>query len=90
MTPQEKRLKTIKERYGSVSNMLKNRDVRDLILGGYNGGIKRGTKGFATWDERELKHFTKKKERDRKGRFTARDKANSQVRDEDTSEQTNR
>jgi hypothetical protein len=49
--------------------MLKHRDVRDLILGGYNGGIKKGRKGFAKWEEEELKKFTKKRERDEKGRF---------------------
>jgi hypothetical protein len=69
MTPQEKRKETIKKRYGSVSAMLKNRDVRDLILGGYNGGIQKGEKGFATWKEGELSRFAKKRERDSKGRF---------------------
>lgn len=69
MTPQEKRKRTIIERYGSFSNMLKNRDVRDLILGGYNGGIKKTPKGFATWNEEELKAFVETRQRDSKGRF---------------------
>lgn len=69
MTPQEKRLRTIKERYGSFSNMLKKRDVRDLVLGGYNGGIKNVKKGFATWEEEELSQFAKKRDRDSQGRF---------------------
>ena len=76
MTPQEKRLNTIRERYGSVKEMLKEkRDVRDLILGGYNGGIQRTPKGFATWNENELKTFTKKRQRDSKGRFVSEEKA---------------
>lgn len=69
MTPQEKRLKTIEKRYGSVSNMLKKRDVRDLILGGINGGRTKTKKGFGTWDEEALKRFARKRERDAKGRF---------------------
>ena len=69
MTPAEKRLKTINERYGSVKQMLKRRDVRDLILGGYNGGIKHGQKGFAKWNEGELSEFASKRERDGNGRF---------------------
>lgn len=69
LTPQQKRLNTIKERYGSVSQMLSKRDVRDLILGGYNGGIKRTEKGFAKWEEGELSKYAKKRGRDSKGRF---------------------
>lgn len=69
MTPQEKRKQTIIERYGSFKNMLKNRDVRDLILGGYNGGIQRGEKGFAKWEKEKLQRFAKKRLRDSKGRF---------------------
>jgi len=69
MTPQEKRIYTIKERYGSVSNMLSKRDVRDLILAGYNGGKTRTEKGFAKWREGELSRYAKKRERDSKGRF---------------------
>lgn len=69
MTPQEKRKRTILERYGSFSNMLKNRDVRDLILGGYNGGIKKGKKGFATWERDQLRRFVKGRNRDTRGRF---------------------
>lgn len=72
MTPQEKRLKTINERYGSVSQMLAKRDVRDLILGGYNGGIQHGRKGYATWDKEKLKSFVETRERDSKGRFIAK------------------
>lgn len=78
MTPQEKRRKTIIERYGSYKNMLAGRDVRDLILGGYNGGKTRTEKGFSKWDEEELKEYTKKRQRDSKGRFisqTEEDKA---------------
>lgn len=70
MTPAEKRKRTIKQRYGSYKNMLKKRDVRDLILGGYNGGIQRVRKGFATWEEDKLKDFTTKKSRGKDGRFT--------------------
>lgn len=69
MTPQEKRKQTIIARYGSFKNMLKKRDVRDLILGGYNGGIQRGEKGFATWEKDKLSQFAKKRERDSRGRF---------------------
>ena len=69
MTPQEKRLKTIEERYGSVSNMLKRRDVRDLILGGINGGRTKTEKGFSKWEDGKLSEFAKKRERDSKGRF---------------------
>ncbi len=69
MTPQEKRLETIKKRYGSVGNMLKRRDVRDLILGGINGGRTKTEKGFSKWEEGELSEFAKKRERDTKGRF---------------------
>jgi len=69
MTPQEKRLKTIKERYGSVSQMLAKRDVRDLILGGYNGGIKQTSKGFSKWEEGQLSEYAKRRSRDKSGRF---------------------
>lgn len=69
MTPQEKRLYTIKERYGSVRAMLSRRDVRDLILAGYNGGIQKTAKGFSTWEPEELSQFAKARRRDRKGRF---------------------
>ena len=69
MTPQEKRKATIIERYGSFSNMLKDRDVRDLILGGYNGGLHRGSKGFAKWEEGRLSQFASNRERDSMGRF---------------------
>jgi len=55
MTPQEKRKQTILKKYGSFSNMLKKRDTRDLILGGYNGGIAKTEKGFSKWEEGELK-----------------------------------
>lgn len=69
MTPQEKRKRTIIERYGSYKNMLKKRDVKDLILGGYNGGIAKTEKGFAKWKPGELSKFAKKRGRDNKGRF---------------------
>lgn len=69
MSPQEKRKRTIIERYGSFSNMLAGRDVRDFILGGYNGGKTRTAKGFAKWEEGELSKYTKKRGRDSKGRF---------------------
>jgi len=49
--------------------MLKHRDVRDLILGGYNGGKARTAKGFATWEEGKLSNFARTRERDSKGRF---------------------
>jgi hypothetical protein len=71
MTPQQKRLRTIRQRYGSVREMLKRRDVRDLILGGYNGGIKKGKKGFATWKEGELSRFARSRPRDSQGKFIA-------------------
>lgn len=69
MTPQEKRKRTIIKKYGSYKNMLKKRDTRDLILGGYNGGIVKTEKGFAKWGEGELKRYTKTRQRDAKGRF---------------------
>lgn len=74
MTPQEKRKRTILKRYGSFSNALKGRDVRDLILGGYNGGITKGKKGFATWEEGKLSRYAKRRERDKSGRFLPKDK----------------
>lgn len=46
-----------------------NRDVRDLILAGYNGGIKKGRKGFATWESKKLSRFVSRRTRDSKGRF---------------------
>lgn len=73
LTPQEKRIQTINERYGSVKQMLKHRDVRDLILGGYNGGIAKTEKGFSKWEEGELSEFAKKRERDGKGRFLSKE-----------------
>ena len=79
MTPQEKRLKKIEKRYGSVKNMLKKRDVRDLILGGYNGGIQKTQKGFAKWEDGELSRFAKKRDRDNKGRFLPKTQAESEV-----------
>lgn len=86
LTPQEKRLKTIEKRYGSVKQMLKKRDVRDLILGGYNGGIQKTEKGFAKWEDGELSRFAKKRERDSKGRFLPIGQAegNAPIRPEDT------
>lgn len=69
MTPAEKRKATIIKRYGSYKNMVRGRDVRDLILAGYNGGIVRTEKGFAKWEEGELSEFAKSRERDSKGRF---------------------
>lgn len=70
MTPQEKRKRTIIERYGSYKNMLEKRDVRDLILGGYNGGIKKTQKGFSKWEDGKLSKYAKKRQRDSNGRFT--------------------
>lgn len=84
MSPQEKRLKTIKERFGSVKNMLKKRDVRDLILGGYNGGLARTQKGFATWETEELKRYAQGRPRDSKGRFLPKEGEKPEVRREDT------
>lgn len=78
MTPQEKRKRTIIERYGSFSNMLSKRDVRDLILGGYNGGIAKTPKGFAKWQEGKLSKYAKKRQRDSKGRFVAETKREPQ------------
>jgi hypothetical protein len=78
MTPQEKRLRTIKERYGSVKQMLAKRDVRDLILGGYNGGKAKTDKGFAKWQPEELSRYAKKRERDNRGRFIPKTKTDIQ------------
>jgi len=72
-TPQEKRKQTILKKYGSFSNMLKKRDTRDLILGGYNGGIAKTEKGFSKWEEGELSKYASKRRRDSKGRFVAKD-----------------
>lgn len=69
MTPQDKRKATIIKRYGSFKKMLAKRDVRDLILGGYNGGIVKAKKGFSTWGDGELSHYAKKRNRDSHGRF---------------------
>lgn len=70
MTPQEKRKQTIIRKYGSFKAMLAGRDVRDLILGGINGGrVKNDNKGFGSWDEREIKRYARKRNRDTRGRF---------------------
>ena len=69
MTPAEKRKQTILKRYGSYKNMLARRDVRELILGGYNGGTRRVDKGFSKWDKDELQEFVASRERDANGRF---------------------
>lgn len=77
MTPEEKRRRsterrraTIIERYGSYKDMLKRRDVGDLILGGYNGGIKKNkNKGFGSWDKERLRKVAKSRQRDGRGRF---------------------
>jgi hypothetical protein len=53
--------------------MLSARDKRDLILGGYNGGIKRGKKGYATWEKEKLKKFVGKRQRDSSGRFVKKE-----------------
>lgn len=74
MTPQEKRKQTVKKRYGSQKAYLKKRDPRDLILGGYNGGIVKTEKGFSKWEDGKLKEFTQKRKRDSKGRFLPKDK----------------
>ena len=91
MTPQEKRKQTIIKRYGSVKNVLKQRDVRDLILGGYNGGIRKTEKGFSKWEEGELSEFAKARERDSKGRFLPKEGTDAgSVHHQDTPEQTDR
>ena len=69
LTREEKRLQTIIKRYGSVSEALSTRDRSDLILGGYNAGIKKGKKGFATWQKEELRSYAKSRHRDARGRF---------------------
>lgn len=84
MTPQEKRKRTIIERYGSFSNMLSKRDVRDLILGGYNGGIAKTPKGFAKWQEGKLSKYAKKRQRDSKGRFLPETKEQTKLHRKDT------
>lgn len=84
MTRQEKRKQTIIKKYGSFSNMLASRDIRDLILGGYNGGIVRGVKkGFATWEDGELSEYAKKRTRDSKGRFLPKEPTNLHREDEE-------
>lgn len=84
MDRQQKRHNTILKRYGSYKNMLKKRDVRDLILGGYNGGIKRTKKGFAKWEEGELSDYAAARPRDKNGRFLPKKEADAPVRDKDT------
>lgn len=84
MNPHQKRLETIKNRYGSVRNMLRKRDVRDLILGGYSGGIKRTKKGFAKWEEGKLSEFASKRQRDSKGRFLPKEKTKGPVHRKDS------
>jgi hypothetical protein len=78
MTTAEKRLYTINRKYGSMKKMLAKRDVSNLILGGYNGGIKKGRKGTATWDEKKIKDLAARRKRDSCGRFVSdeRDDAN--------------
>lgn len=71
---QERRKRTIIEKYGSFKNMLSKRDPSDLILGGYNGGIARGKKGFATWEDDSLSKYTKRRQRDSRGRFLPKDR----------------
>ena len=66
MTPQEKRKRTIINKYGSFKRMLAGRDRADLVLGGYNGGIQKAEKGFATWKDGQLSKFAKKRQRDNK------------------------
>lgn len=73
MTPQEKRKRTIIERYGSYKKMLAKRDRRDLVLAGINGGRKSVPKGFAKWEKEKLEKFISTRERDSKGRFIKRD-----------------
>lgn len=79
LSPQEKRKQTILKRYGSFKNMLKHRDVRDLVLGGYNGGIRKTQKGFAKWEEGELSQYAKSRERDSKGRFISKEGTASSI-----------
>lgn len=73
LSPSDKRLQTIVKKYGSVANSLKARDKGDLILGGINGGRKTGYKGYATWEEEDLKQFVKSRTRDERGRFLPKD-----------------
>lgn len=73
LTPQEKRKATILKRYGSFSNAMKGRDVRDLILGGFNGGSAKTEKGFSKWEEGELSRYAKRRQRDKNGRFLPKD-----------------
>lgn len=86
MSPQEKRKRTIIKRYGSFKEMLKRRDVRDLILGGYNGGIRTGKKGFAKWEPGELSSYAKARQRDKSGRFVSKEQeaTTPELRPEDT------
>ena len=70
MSPSEKRKRTIIKRYGSYKNMLKKRDVGDLVLGGYNGGIKTNkAKGFGSKSKEELTQLAESRKRDSRGRF---------------------
>jgi len=66
--------------------MLKNRDVRDLVLGGYNGGIRKTEKGFSKWKPGELSKYAKQRKRDSKGRFVAEETTENTARSEDTTE----
>lgn len=90
MTPQQKRNRTIIERYGSHKKMLASRDVRDLILGGYNGGIKKTKKGFATWEPQKLRRYTSKRKRDSQGRFVAETEEGTSDSAKGTEEQADR
>lgn len=66
----DKRLQTMIKRYGSVAGAMKSRDVSDLVLGGYNGGIKKSkNKGFGSWDKEKITEFAKSRKRDSRGRF---------------------
>jgi len=48
---------------------MQSRDVGDLVLAGYNGGIKRVKKGFGTWEKERIKSFAQSRKRDKRGRF---------------------
>lgn len=81
MLPQEKRKRTIIERYGSYKKMLAKRDRRDLVLGGINGGRHRGDKGFAKWTEGSLSRFAKRRQRDSRGRFVTKEGSQPSIED---------
>lgn len=90
MDRQKRRKETIIEKYGSFKDMLKKRDVRDLILGGYNGGVAKTEKGFSKWEEGKLSEFASNRKRDSNGRFLPKEEASGEIRSKDSTKQTNR